>query len=448
MRIPKARSFGAAGWFALLTLILCANPGLQAENWPHWRGPTFHGSSPEKGLPTTFSPERNVRWSQTLPGPSAATPIIWEKRVFISTVDPSQDSLLALCLDADSGEILWSQPTGKGISRDRRSNFAAPSPVTDGHHVWFFYSSGELIAFTLGGQKVWERNIQKDYGEFTFQWTFSSSPTVYGNRLYLQVLQRNEPVRGGSANTGPFKSYILALDPTTGKELWRQLRPAKAQKESLEAFTTPIPFTHGQRSELLIAGGDCLTGHDLVTGQELWRWGTWNPTRIPHWRLVPSPVGGEGIILACAPKGDPIYAVAAGAKGQLAQHDTAWVSSDRAVSSDVPTPLLYQGRFYVLNGDRKILSCVRPRTGEVIWTQELDCRRKFEASPTGADGKIYLISHGAETFVLQAGDTAKILHQTNMGEGSFDHPVRSTIAVADGRLYLRAGAKLYCLEAE
>ena len=107
---------------------------------------------------------------------------------------------------------------------------------------------------------------------------------------YIQVLQRNVPVqgRGGDHN----ESYLLALDPKTGKELWKHIRPSDAVAESLEAFSTPMPYTHPGRAELLITGGDCISGHNPDTGEELWRWGTWNPQKIGHWRLVPSPVAG------------------------------------------------------------------------------------------------------------------------------------------------------------
>src|SRR5438093_13480351 len=103
----------------------------------------------------------------------------------------------------------------------------------------------------------------------------------------------------------------------TGKELWRHVRPADAVQESLEAFTTPIPFTHDGRTEILITGGDCITGHDAASGKEFWRWGTWNPEKIGHWRLVPSPVAGAGVALACGPKGAPVFAAKLGGSGQL-----------------------------------------------------------------------------------------------------------------------------------
>jgi outer membrane protein assembly factor BamB len=252
--------------------------------------------------------------------------------------------------------------------------------VTDGKHVWFFYGTGDLVCFDLTGKELWAHNVQKDHGPFAFQWTFSSSPVLYDGRLYLQVLQRNVPVQGRGRSDGPNESYLLAFAPETGKELWRVLRPAEARDESLEAFTTPTPHRHGSRTELIIAGGDCLTGHDPATGKELWRWGTWNPTRIGHWRLVPSPTAGAGVALVCGPKDAPIYAVKLGLNGNLSNTGLAWQSyvqnteeagktgrslDVRELSSDVASPLFYDGRFYVLNGNKKKLLCVEP-DGKIV----------------------------------------------------------------------------------
>src|SRR5262249_42018181 len=153
-----------------------------------------------------------------------------------------------------------------------------------------YYGTGNLAAFDFAGKKIWARNLSKDYGPFAYQWTYGASPTVFEGKLFIQVLQRDVPVRGRGRSDGPIDSYVLALDPKTGKELWRHVRPCDAVMESREAYSTPIPFEYERRKELLIAGGDCISGHNLDDGKELWRWGTWNPTRIGHWRLVPSPV--------------------------------------------------------------------------------------------------------------------------------------------------------------
>lgn len=417
---------------------------LPAENWPQWRGPAFDGSSSEKNLPAEFSTTNNVKWAVDMPGPAASTPIIWADHVFVSSIDRQARTLVAMALDRRTGKVLWQHEVGPGSHLDDKSNFASPSPVTDGALAIFYFGNGDLAAFDFAGKKIWSRNIQKDYGPFAYQWTYSASPTLYDGRLYVQVLQRNVAVNGRGRPDGPNDSYLLALDPKSGKELWKHVRPADARLESLEAYSTPLPFTHQGRTEILIAGGDCITGHNPATGQELWRWGTWNPSRITHWRLVPSPVAGGGVVLACGPKGAPVCAVKAGASGQLDDSALAWKSEGRDLSSDVSTPLFYQGRFYVLNSDRKSLSCVEPATGKVLWTGNPGSRAKIEASPAGADGKIYVMNFRGDVFVFAAGDEYKLLHTAAMGDEG-DNNLRSGIALSQGNLFIRTGSKLYCI---
>src|SRR5580765_3009570 len=103
--------------FTLATLLTTA----EAENWMQWRGPSFNGSTTEGGLPTEFSKTKNVKWSTQLPGPSAATPIIWEDMVFVSSGDDKAKSLRAMCLERTSGKVLWNNPVGVGYNNDEKS---------------------------------------------------------------------------------------------------------------------------------------------------------------------------------------------------------------------------------------------------------------------------------------------------------------------------------------
>src|SRR5437879_9840031 len=107
-------------------LVLSRAPSLRAENWPQWRGPFFNGSTTEKGLPTRFSKTENVKWVADLPGPAAATPIIWNDCVFVSSVDQKARTLQALCLERSGGKPLWKRETGVGLGLDDKSNFASP----------------------------------------------------------------------------------------------------------------------------------------------------------------------------------------------------------------------------------------------------------------------------------------------------------------------------------
>ena len=171
-------------------------PTLQAVNWPQWRGPAFNGSSPEAETPTVFSRTENVRWSTAMPGPAAATPVVWEDRVFVSSTDATARTLVALALDRKTGTVLWQKKVSDGFGRDPRSNYASPSPVTDGQRAIFLYGNGALVAFDLKGRELWHRNLEQEKGPFAMQWTYAASPLLHGSRLYLQVLQRNVPVNG------------------------------------------------------------------------------------------------------------------------------------------------------------------------------------------------------------------------------------------------------------
>ena len=414
----------ARKYYLCLALVLLVLSIAQANDWPQWRGPYFNGSTDEKNLPTDWTKTDNIAWSVDLPGCSAATPIIFGDRVFLSGVDSDRDMLLAMCFDRTSGKLLWKHDIAKGISKDRRSTYAAASAVTDGKIVVFFYANGDLVCFDLKGSRQWARNIHDDYGPFAFLWTFSSSPTLFNDKLYLQVLQRDVPVQGRGLADKKNESYILAMDPYTGKTLWRQIRPSEARQESREAFTTPLPFS----------------------GKELWRWGTWNPRRITHWRHVPSPIVGDDIILVCAPKHSPIYAIRPNGEGVLDESAIVWISQEREKerSSDVPTPAYYDGDFFILNDLGRHLSRVEPRTGKIKWAIETPNKIKYEASPLAADGKIYIINHAGEAAVVKASN-GEIINSISMDEPTGREVVRASISAAYGQLFIRTTRRLYCV---
>lgn len=439
---------------ALAGAVLASAPQTRAQHaghdWPNWRGPHFNGSSDETGLPVKFSPTENVRWSADLPGPSASTPIIVGDRVFLSAADLKNEQLLALCLDRKSGAILWTRKAGSGyrpaemgnaVALDYRSNYSSQSPVSDGKRAIFYYGNGDLVAFDFAGNEQWRRNIQKEYGDYSFGWTYSSSPLLFKNRLYIQVLQRDKAV-GGRGKEGA-EPFLLALEPATGKEIWKHVRPSPAKAESREAFTTPIPFTHNGRTELLLAGGDVVSGHDPDTGKEFWRWGTWNlDHRRGDYRLVPSPVGAAGTVLVCGPKREPVFGVKAGREGDISADGLAWKSEPGSpLTADVSTPLIYQNRLYLASDQRRAVTCADPATGKIDWSTPIP--GVCWASATGADGKIYAMSLKGEVYVLDA-KSGELLATNPMALPEEDE-LRSSPVVAHGALFIRTPSKLYCI---
>ena len=427
--------------FAFALVILIALPMAAAGQWPNWRGPHFNGSADEQNLPDSWTDTENVAWVAPLPGPAASTPAIWDGKVFVSSELKDRDDLLALGFDARTGKQLWSTTVATSDRNVPRNNMATPSPTTDGRYVFFLYGSGDLAALDFDGRIVWSRNLEADYGNIMCQFGYGSSPMAFDGRIYIPILRREtawrEPREGE-----PFDSLLLAIDPATGKTLWKHVRKSDAQNESLDSYASPIPFEHDGRTEIVMIGADYVTSHDPATGAELWRYLYATGRRDTRWRLIPSVVTGAGLIFGVQPRGgNDLFAIKAGGSGSLSSDDIAW-TFDRA-TPDVPTPLFYQGNLYVLDGTRngKVVTCLDPKTGQTKWQGKIGGGGPWRASLTASDGKLYCINEDSETIVLSAADEFKILSRFDMNDG----PVQASIAIADGRLFVRTATKLTCI---
>jgi outer membrane protein assembly factor BamB len=426
------------------TFLLLAFSVASGENWPQWRGPFFNGSTTEINLPASWSKTENVVWVTPLPGYSGATPVVWENSIFVSSPD-AEKSLLLLCLERTSGRIRWQKIVGTGDREKGRNNMASPSPVTDGKRVIIMFGTGQLAGFDFDGKNLWARDLTKEFGRLSINWLYGSSPLLYKGKLYIEVLQRN-PVppdyRDALDGKTERESFLLCIEPGTGKDLWRQVRSSDAFSEAQEAYTTPIPCENSSSSEIIVVGANYVTAHDAGSGAELWRCAGLNARAEPFWRIVPSPVAAEGMVFACGPKRDPVLGIRDGGKGLVTETHLAWKFKE--FPSDCVTPLYYQKRLFVLDGDRQMITCLEPKTGEKVWQGTLGVREIFRASPTGTDGKIYCVSENGTAVVLEAGDQFKVVSTIPMGES----PVRSSIAAAQGHLFIRTAQNLYCIGAK
>ncbi len=342
---------------------------------------------------------------------------------------------VALCFDARDGRKLWEKPIGSDSRRFPRNNMASPSPVTDGKSVFFLYGSGHLVGFDYEGKELWSRNIETDYGNLALQFGYGSSPLLYDGKLFILVVRRNKPYRKPEAD-GPLDSFLMALDPKTGKTLWKQQRPTDAFDEGMETFSTPVPFDHNGKTEILNTGADFVTANDPETGKELWRFEYWTK-KVRDTRIIPSLVTGDGLIFGTRHKHNPVFALEPGSPPRI-----IW-EFDSPVP-DCSTPLYYQGRLYVLDGIKngKVVTCLDPKSGRQFWQGKIGGRGPWRASLTGADGKLYCINETGEIVVLAAGGNEfKIIFQTKIDEP----PIQSSIAITDGRLFIRTAQNLYCI---
>ncbi len=412
----------------------------RAENWPQWRGPLFNGSTTESGLPETWSKTKNVAWVAPMPGMSAATPAVWGDSVFVTSADAG-GQLWLICVNRPDGIVRWQKLLGLGDMAKGNNTMVSPSPVTDGSIVIAMFGTGDLAALDFTGNILWKRNLWKESGKFAIMWLYGSSPLLLDGRLYVQVLQNKLPTYEHAKDDKPVReSFLLCIDPKTGKDIWRHIRPTDAQEESQESYATPIPNRAKNADEILLVGGDYVTAHNPETGEEIWRCAGLNVTHN-HWRrIVPSAVTCDDIVIACGPRRDPIFAIRDGGKGLVTDTHTAW--RNPVLTADVCTPLVYQGKVFALDGDKKKIACVDPKTGTIKWAGDLPVDAVTRASPTAADGKIFCISENGTVVVLSAGDEFKILSTVNMAGES---PCRASIAISDSQLFIRTAKNLYCI---
>jgi outer membrane protein assembly factor BamB len=404
-----------------------------ATDWPQWRGPFFNGSTNEKDLPSTWSQTENIAWVSPLPGPGGATPVVSNGKVFVSSMVKDTSNFVALCFDAETGKQLWRREVGSNPRNFPRNTAASPSPVADGKNVFFMYGSGDLAGFDFEGNKLWSRNIENDYGKLSVQFGYSSSPLLYNDKLFIPVIRRTRE-QGGN----PLESFIMSLDPKTGDTLWKQPRETNAHSESMEAYTTPIPMLRNGKLQVLNTGADFITANDPDTGAELWRF-EYFKRKVRDSRIVPSLVTDNNLIFGTQYKNRGVFAL----QPPDSKNACKMLWEFDKVAPDVCTPLLYQGRLYVLDGKQsKVVTCLDPNTAKQFWQGKINGRGPWRASLTAGDEKLYCINETGEVVVLKAGgDEFNIIFETKIDE----EPIQSSIAIANGHLFIRTAENLYCI---
>lgn len=412
-------------------LSILASASLLA-NWPHWRGPTMDGVSRETALPVTWSATENVDWKLELPAYSGSTPIIWGELVFLNVATAETTGDLELwAVDRTKHAVRWKAPIATGNNRQRKQNMSSPSPVTNGRHVWVMTGVGALKAFDFAGKEVWARDIQADYGRFGLNWGYASSPLLHGDALYVQVLH-------GMKTDDP--SYILKIDAMSGKTLWRVERPTQARNESPDSYTTPALLQYDGRTEIVITGGDAVTGHDPGTGAELWRAAVLNPQNNGAYRIVASPTIMGGLIVAPS-RNNPLVAIRPGGKGDVSASHVVW---QFARGPDVPTPVSDGTHVYVVT-DNGVVYCLDLKTGQTIYGPERLPNGTYSASPILADGKIYVTTEEQGlTSVFRAGPKFELLATNSFGEYCSPFCL-STVAISEGQLFIRSSSALWVI---
>jgi outer membrane protein assembly factor BamB len=400
---------------------------VHAENWPQWRGPAADGVSRETNLPTRWSATENVVWSLPLPGMAGSTPIVWGERIFLTSEDGKD--LALLCLSTD-GKQVWKRKLGTGGGRHimgGEGNLASASPSTDGKHVWAFVGSGDFACFTLDGDEVWRFNAQERYGQFKIQFGMHTTPVMYGDRLYLQLIHS-----GGA--------WVIALDKNSGETAWKVQRKSDGRAECEHSYASPCIGHNGGKAYLITHGNDYAIAHRLDNGAEIWRVGDLNPKDHynPTLRFVASPVATPDLIIVPSAKNGPVVALKPSATGMIRSGNSAEQWRIAHNTPDVPSPLVHDGLVYLCREDGRLL-CLDAKTGEELYYKTTH-NQKHRASPVYADGKIILTARDGTFSVVKAGRKFELLATNRLPDDFSASPV-----ISGGRIYLRGIKKLYAI---
>lgn len=416
--------------FRLVALTLLAAAAARAEDagWPNWRGPQASGVAPAGTYPAKLD-DAHLRWQAALPGKGVSTPIVWQRRIYVTAPVGGQDALLAFDWN---GQPLWQTKFGSETpGRHRNGSGSNPSPVTDGRSIFVNFKSGHLAAINLDGSVRWQTNLVEKFGPVQLFWDYGTSPVLTEKFVVIARMHAGE-------------SWLAAFDRETGELRWRTPRNYTVPREVDNGYTTPLVFRHDGREALLTWGAEHLTGHDAATGALLWSCGGFNPTAASLWPAVASPVIADGMAIICfgrADKGSPrLHGIRLGGQGDVTATHRAWMRED--TGAFVPTPAEYQGKVYVLS-DRGQLDCLEPRTGKTLWSETLPrSSSNFYGSPLIADGRMYAVREDGSAMVIQIEGGVKIL-----AERKFEDRVIASIVPANGRLFVRGEKHLYCFGA-
>jgi outer membrane protein assembly factor BamB len=395
-----------------------------AENWPQWRGPQLNGMSRETGLPVRWSKTDGLAWTLLLPAWSGSTPIVWGDHLFLNVAEGP--GVFLWSVDRATGSVRWKRPLSSGNRQIRKQNMSSPSPVTDGTSVWVMTGTGILKAFDLEGHEKWTRDIQRDYGPFGQLYGYGSSPLLFEDSLYVQVLH-------GSHTDAP--SYLLRISAADGRTIWRVERRTAAEQESPDAYTTPTLVRTGGAAEIVVSGADVVTGHDPASGAELWRAEGLNPNREGIYRIIASPVALEGTIVVPS-RERPMLAITAGGRGNVSATHVLWKFMS---GPDVPMPVTDGTHVYVVN-DRGIMWCLDAKTGAPVYERQRLRPGTYTGSPVFADGRIYVTDEDGVTSVVQAGPKFAVLAENDLGEYTLSSP-----AISDGQIFIRTDKALYAI---
>lgn len=409
---------------------VCISP-LAAENaiqWPQFRGPTGDGISPAKSVPKTWSEESGVAWKTPVPGRGWSTPVVGGGQIWLTTATENGKELSVYCLDQATGEVRHREVLFQVANPEPLGNpvngYASPSGyLEDGRVFIHFGSYGTCCIDTKTFKKLWSRT---DLPCRHYRGP-GSSLSAYKDSLIVSM-------------DGVDVQYVVALDKTTGKEVWKTDRSAewndlgpdgkpKMEGDMRKAYCTPLLHTMAGTTQLITSGSKASYGYDAATGKELWK------LTYSGFSNASSPVFADGHVFLNSGYGKAIIfalPLTADTKGDVTEK-VAWSQAKRMPLRS--SPVAHGGLLYCIADDGQF-SALDVKTGEVVWSDRME--GNYSGSPVFVEGLILICNEQGKSFWVKPGKTLEIVNQNALSEGLLASPV-----VIDQNVILRTKGHVY-----
>ncbi|MDB5384447.1 MAG: pvaA 3 [Planctomycetaceae bacterium] len=388
-----------------------------STDWPAWRGPNANNVADNCQLPIHWSQTKNVRWTVKLPGWGTSSPVVYAKRVFVTSQaeEKGKKSLQLICFNQENGQQLWKHDFGLGVDQrtHEKSNLAVNTPAVTADAVYVAYGNADIARYSHQGKLVWVRRYLQDFQDPKMAWGYAVSPLVVDDAIVFPW----------DHHTGP--CFLIGLNKLTGEIGWKKERPIGT------AHATPLFVEHHQQKDILVPGKNRLTAFDAKSHEELWQYGEGSGPF--NGEIISSPVFADGVVFLQLWRQSPIHAIRLSADGKPPQ--PLWISKHPGPVE--PSLLYYRGLLYSLM-DNGVLVCLDGKTGVELYRERLG--GNCNSSPIASDGRIYLSNNDGKTFVVQAGPQFQLLATNDLGER-----ISASPAVSGNDLIYRTDSHLYCI---
>lgn len=444
----------------LVGVALLISPVL-ADNWPTWRGPHGNGYCDEKNLPTKWSATENVVWKVPLPDEGNSTPIIWKDKIFITQQTQKGKMRSTICFSTKDGSKLWEKTIE--YTKDEPTHGTNPhcsaSPVTDGEIVVVSHGSAGVFCYDLDGKELWKR----DLGECIHIWGFAASPVLWQDRVFL--------------NFGPGeRTFLIAMNKKDGSDIWKKDIPGGKSglgkdKEWIGSWSTPTLAKINGREELVVSWPNTVRSYDPETGHEIWSCD--GLTKLVYTSALVS----DKYVVAMSGYGGSAIGLSTGGMGDVTEKLRLWRHPN--ATQRIGSGVIMGEHIYMVN-ENGIAMCIDAKTGKILWQERAGGAQW--SSLVHADGKLYFITLTGETVVLEAKPEFKEIARNSLTvrkeekkepkteekkepkteekkdekKDAKKEPKKDTggertlasIAISDGKIYIRTYKYLWCIGAK